>query len=184
MSDERLTSEPRPTRVAKRFRFDAAHRLVWHKGACRNLHGHSYGLIVEIEGIPDEKGMVIDFKHLKHAVKPLIQAWDHATLIAANDDVLRHAMLQIESKVFVLPYDTTAENMCRFVADYLLEQHRELLDDVSAGRLRIRIDETETSFAELIVPLQVMTTEKRPTLRLAPIHYATGWRHAASHQYR
>ena len=33
-------------KVAKRFRWEGAHRLPWHAGLCRHLHGHSYALTV------------------------------------------------------------------------------------------------------------------------------------------
>lgn len=58
-------------RIMKRFRFEASHRLRFHEGACRNLHGHSYVLEVYVEGEEQTegpaKGMVVDFKALKRA---------------------------------------------------------------------------------------------------------------------
>ncbi len=72
-------------KIAKRFRWEAAHRLPWHEGLCRNLHGHSYRMTVELEGEPDARGMVLDFKHLKRVLKPLVDAWDHAILVAESD---------------------------------------------------------------------------------------------------
>ena len=47
------------TKISKVFYFDAAHRIANHKGKCKNLHGHTYKLIVTIEG-EIESGMVID----------------------------------------------------------------------------------------------------------------------------
>lgn len=52
-------------KVAKRFRWEAAHRLPWHEGQCRHLHGHSYRMTVELRGDPSGDGMLMDFKHLK-----------------------------------------------------------------------------------------------------------------------
>ena len=35
-------------RVRRRFGFEAAHRLPNHPGKCRELHGHSYVLVVTV----------------------------------------------------------------------------------------------------------------------------------------
>ncbi|MCK4310948.1 MAG: 6-carboxytetrahydropterin synthase QueD [Methanomicrobia archaeon] len=67
------------TKVSKVFYFDAAHRIVTHKGKCKNLHGHTYKLVVTIEGAV-ESGMVIDFEDLKKIVDPVIEKYDHAYL--------------------------------------------------------------------------------------------------------
>ncbi|WDC84441.1 6-carboxytetrahydropterin synthase [Caloramator sp. mosi_1] len=50
--------------VSKEFNFEAAHMLSEHQGDCKNLHGHSYKMIVEVTG-DIKNGMVIDFKDLK-----------------------------------------------------------------------------------------------------------------------
>ena len=36
-------------RIRRRFAFEAAHRLPKHPGKCRDLHGHSYELVVTVE---------------------------------------------------------------------------------------------------------------------------------------
>ena len=57
-------------RVVRRFRFEAAHHLPRHEGKCREMHGHSYELIVTVERPVDEySGMVIDFSDLKRVVR-------------------------------------------------------------------------------------------------------------------
>ena len=141
-------------KAAKHFRWEGAHRLPWHEGACRNLHGHSYRMTVEVEGEPDARGMLVDFKDLKRALQPLVDAWDHATLVADGDDALLDALRSLGSKYAVLPYDSTSENLCRYVADHL---GTEALDASMLHRLtmiRVRIQETETSYAEVEVPVE------------------------------
>ena len=135
-------------KIAKRFRWEGAHRLPWHEGLCRNLHGHSYRLTVELEGEPDARGMVLDFKHLKQALDPLIDAWDHALLIAESDAVLLDVAAQTGWKHAVLPFDTTAENLSDYVAGYLCEQAAEMLRAHHIRRVRVRLEETETCYAE------------------------------------
>ena len=47
--------------IIKEFDFDAAHYLPAYNGKCEHLHGHTYKLVVKVEGTPDHEGMVIDF---------------------------------------------------------------------------------------------------------------------------
>ena len=69
------------TRVTCTFRFEAAHRLAWHPGRCRNLHGHSYRLDVSVEGPLDANGVVLDFDELDAVVRrEVIDRFDHRHL--------------------------------------------------------------------------------------------------------
>lgn len=142
-------------KVAKTFRWESAHRLPLHDGACRNLHGHSYGMTVTIDGTVGPDGIVIDFKHIKNLAAPLIDAWDHATLIATSDHELLAAAQQLGSKVFMLPSETTAENLCLFAIQHIQDSGRDILQDCGATSIGVRVQETETCFAEIaqdIVP--------------------------------
>lgn len=69
-------------KIWKDFSFEAAHWLPnvpkGHK--CGRLHGHSYKVRVEIEGEPDESGMVLDFAEVKRAWKHLDDTLDHRCL--------------------------------------------------------------------------------------------------------
>ena len=49
--------------------FDSAHRLAFHPGKCRNIHGHRYRLEVGFESTRDEfvDGMLCDFGIVKAA---------------------------------------------------------------------------------------------------------------------
>ncbi len=69
------------TRVTRSFTFEAAHRLPWHPGRCRDLHGHSYRLEVTVEGRVAESGMVLDFDDLKAVVqREVVARYDHTFL--------------------------------------------------------------------------------------------------------
>ena len=52
-------------RVTKIFDWHCSHRLTNHEGLCKNIHGHTYKLEVEIDGSllsgGSSDGMVIDF---------------------------------------------------------------------------------------------------------------------------
>ena len=137
-------------KIAKRFRWEGAHRLPWHEGLCKNLHGHSYSMFVEIEGTPDENGLLMDFKHLKDCLKGLVDAWDHATVVDENDHELLDVLQSRSWKHFVLPYDSTAENMCIFVAEHLIASSGDRLRSRNIHTVRVRISETETCYAEAV----------------------------------
>lgn len=70
-------------RITKDFHFDAAHFLPHvpdgHK--CGRLHGHSYRVILGIEGALDpERGWVQDYGDIKAAFGPLLARFDHVCL--------------------------------------------------------------------------------------------------------
>jgi 6-pyruvoyltetrahydropterin/6-carboxytetrahydropterin synthase len=67
--------------ITKMFTFDAAHQLPWHRGKCRNLHGHTYRLEVTLAGPINEDGIVIDFADLSDAVQSeILDRYDHQFL--------------------------------------------------------------------------------------------------------
>jgi len=67
--------------IGKRFTFDAAHFLPHHTGKCKEMHGHTWTIEVEIEE-PVNKffGWVIDFKDFSHAINFVLDDLDHKVL--------------------------------------------------------------------------------------------------------
>lgn len=134
--------------VTRRFKFDAAHRLRDYDGPCSNIHGHSYVVEVEVEavralGCLDELGMVIDFSQLKKTVgKWIDDNWDHALLLDREDAVIIDTGL----KIFWFDGNPTAENMAKRLVTVCT---KELPDGVTVRR--VRVQETENCYAEIIV---------------------------------
>ncbi len=69
--------------IFKQFTFDSAHFLPnvpdGHK--CKEIHGHTYQLVVYIEGeLQKDLDWVIDFGELKKVVDPIIKTVDHKLL--------------------------------------------------------------------------------------------------------
>lgn len=66
-------------RIRRSFDFEAAHTLPRHAGKCRDLHGHSYRLVVTVERPVDpQTGMVIDFSNLERTVQTeAVEPLDH-----------------------------------------------------------------------------------------------------------
>lgn len=117
--------------ATKIFEFEAAHSLPNHEGDCRNLHGHSYKLEVEVglsinNAKKLEGGMVIDFKKLKEIVQ--------STVIG----VLDHKNL---NNFYSNP---TAENMSIHIYEIL-----KMKIETGIKLLRIRLWETSSSYVEV-----------------------------------
>jgi len=66
-------------RVKVAFDFEAAHKLPRHPGKCKELHGHSYHLVVSVDRpVSKESGMAIDFGDLKKVVRAeVVDRLDH-----------------------------------------------------------------------------------------------------------
>lgn len=125
-------------RIGKEYKFEAAHLLEFHKGKCRNLHGHSYRVEVELEGnqqiLPNSssEGMVLDFAVLDKMMKPIIDRLDHQFL---NDQ---------------MDVRTTAENVVAYIVGWLSNMLPQVIE--SEGQevkiSRVRLWETAKSYAE------------------------------------
>jgi len=91
---------PPTTRVTCNYTFEAAHRLPWHTGRCRDLHGHSYRLEVTVGGALDGNGIIIDFEDLAGVVqRKVLDQFDHRDLneILENPtaELLAHRMWEL-----------------------------------------------------------------------------------------
>ncbi|MHC2991656.1 6-pyruvoyl tetrahydropterin synthase [Pontibacter sp. HJ8] len=138
-------------RLTRLFTFEVAHALQHYKGACRNIHGHSYKLQVTIIGTPivsethPNDGMVLDFKELKQLVQEtILDPIDHALLLRQDSapelvETLRH----LEHKLVLTPYQPTCENM---LIDFKQRLRHKLPPHIELHSLKLW--ETQNSFAE------------------------------------
>ena len=133
--------------IAKSFHWEAAHRIPWHEGKCKNIHGHSYKMVVELDGETNKKGIVMDFKDLKDMVQPHIQLIDHTTLISVDDQELKEVFDTKQWKYYLLPFDSTAENLCDYFADLIIKNNHALLLANKITTVSVKIAETETAYA-------------------------------------
>lgn len=100
--------------------FEAAHFIPNHKGKCKNIHGHSYRIIVSVEGVhAKEDGIFIDFGD----IKKLIDKFDHTFL----NDFLKFP---------------SAENTAKYLALKVLRMNKEKVMSVS-----VTVYETENCCA-------------------------------------
>ncbi len=129
-------------KIAKEFRWEMGHRLLCHLGKCKNLHGHSYRMQVEISSDTLTNGMVVDYYDLKKHVEPFVEELDHSFMINKNDEILLNKIEELKTKHKVVDFETTAENICLYFIDKIkpnLPTH--------IKTLRVTIFETSTSYA-------------------------------------
>jgi 6-pyruvoyltetrahydropterin/6-carboxytetrahydropterin synthase len=149
-------------KAAKRFRWEGAHRLPHHPGLCRNLHGHSYELWVEAEGHAGDDGMLIDFHEIKRVLGPLVEAWDHATLVGKDDGELLQMLKTLDLKHYVLPGNPTAEAIAGYVARHLERRAGRMMRERGVETIRVRVFETETCYAESAISLGTPSAPRVP----------------------
>ena len=121
--------------VTKEFQFDAAHKLYLYEGKCKQLHGHTYRLLITLSGRLDAKGMVIDFSEIKALFQNTVkERLDHQYLNEA-----------------LPPMNTTVENIIVWIWK---ELEKEINTSAVYIKRKLRIEEltlyeTAGSFATL-----------------------------------
>ena len=138
------------TKISKEFRWEMSHRLPYHNGHCKNIHGHSYKLRVTIDGEPDSRGILLDFYDMEFIITPIINKLDHAFLVDSNDFAILEFLKRHNFKHEVLEGYTTAENISTWM---LKEISQKLAVFPNLNTLLIRLYETEDAFAEVSMSL-------------------------------
>ena len=131
-------------KIAKEFRWEMGHRLPEHFGKCKNIHGHSYRMIVHIDGKVSSGGMVMDYYDLKKIVDPLVERLDHAFLVYKEDKEIIEFLQKMNSKMVIVDFQSTVENICK----YFLKEIRKTKLPSNINKLTVRIYETEDDYAE------------------------------------
>ncbi len=108
--------------VTRVFEFHAAHCLPWHRGICRNVHGHTYKVEIEISapiqaGRPVQgyfeilnegtrqtnSGMLMDFGDLDEFVKShVLDQFDHSDLNDVMSTVITRRTTQPTAEVIAI----------------------------------------------------------------------------------
>ncbi len=112
--------------------FSSGHYLRNYRGKCENPHGHNYKVRVTLRGRElDHSGLLLDFKDLKHVLRPVVEYLDHQMI---ND---------------LKPFDVvnpSAENL----AKYFFDETNKQLSGMTGDRVHVKdctIFETDTSAA-------------------------------------
>ena len=131
-------------KIAKEFRWEMGHRLPEHFGLCKNIHGHSYKMLVEFEGDLDEQGMIIDYYDVEKIINPIVEKLDHAFMVNKNDKTVLEFLKKMNSKKVVVDFQSTAENICTFILDEVKKSN--LPSNVKG--IKLRVYETVDDYAE------------------------------------
>ena len=131
-------------KIAKEFRWEMGHRLPEHFGLCKNIHGHSYKMIVEFEGELDKNQMVIDYYDVEKIINPVIEKLDHAFMVNIDDKVVIEFLEKMNSKKVVVGFNSTAENIC----NYLLSEIKKSSLPSNISSVKVRVYETQFDYAE------------------------------------
>lgn len=138
-------------RVTKQFNFESAHALWNYDGKCKNIHGHTYKLLVTVKGTPSndyenpKNGMVIDFGELKRIIKTnIVDVYDHSLILSKKAEINDFKSVQQMCERFILTdFQPTCENMTIEFARIIKAQ---LPKNVFLHK--IKLYETESSYAE------------------------------------
>ncbi len=117
--------------------FSAAHFITLDDGESEPLHGHDYRVVAEIAGPLGPHQYVVDFLAVERALKDILLAWDHRTLLPERHPAFRIDVRAGEIEVslgprrWVLPRadcvllpvaNTTAEALAGHLAARLLAE--------------------------------------------------------------
>lgn len=156
--------------IMKWFRFESAHRLRLHKGACQNIHGHSYKLEVELalengtlQQVGPETDMVSDFGTIKKAIVGIINdgvfkgkmtvPFDHSIMLHKRDPLFKVLTEQnLYLRIIGMTSEPTAEHMASLFAGMFQEQLD--YDKTPVQVICVRVWETENNMAEYRVPAE------------------------------
>lgn len=137
-------------KIAKEFNWEMGHRLPEHFGKCKNIHGHSYKMTVELEGDLIEKtGMVMDYYDVKQIINPIVEELDHAFMVNENDSVIISFLNEVESKKIVVPFQSSVENICIYMLNKISSSN--LPSNIK--KIKVRINETPDDYAETEINL-------------------------------
>lgn len=101
--------------------FDSAHFLSHYQGACSNIHGHRWKVVVciaqqDLQENTQNNGMVMDFKELKKDLTMLAEQFDHTFIVERHS--LSPALTDLlQAEGFFLTevdFRPTAENFARY----------------------------------------------------------------------
>src|SRR5690348_6243662 len=115
------------------LKFSSAHFITFG-GKCERLHGHNYGVLVEIEGELSEDKLVFDFTILKRLTREICKRLDHRFLLPLYNPHLQLIAsrdeweIRFEEKRYIFPRadvielpidNSTAERLAEYVCQEL-----------------------------------------------------------------
>ena len=120
------------------LKFSSAH-FITYSGKCERLHGHNYGMLVEVEGELNEDKVVFDFTILKRLTREICQRLDHHFLLPLHNPHLELIssedswQVRFHDRCYVFPRadvielpieNSTAELLAEYICHELCEALR------------------------------------------------------------
>ena len=92
--------------------FCASHQLRNYNGKCEHLHGHNFGVTVEVEGVQLDPAVeiLVDFGELKRLTREAVGALDHSHLNdlpafavrnPSSENLARHLYNEVRDRLVV-----------------------------------------------------------------------------------
>lgn len=145
--------------LTKKGTFDAAHRIMFEKVKCNNLHGHTYHYELTFSFcIVQDLGYAIDFKEIKRVYDGFIDKYfDHATILNPKDTDVLQCVKTIGSKYWVMALNgdsfcnPSAENMSKelyLAMQGIINSYKAQGIHILYNLENIRLYETENSFVD------------------------------------
>lgn len=137
--------------------FSAAHFITFGEDVCESVHGHNYGVKVEIEGPLNRHAYVVDFIALRDEMVRLTRRLDHKMLLPDSHPLIRvsiqgdEVITTFRDRRWIFPLDncvilpvsnTTAELLASYLGGELLKWLREA-QQASFSRVRVAVDENQ-----------------------------------------
>jgi 6-pyruvoyltetrahydropterin/6-carboxytetrahydropterin synthase len=135
--------------------FSAAHFITFGDDVCESLHGHNYGVKVEIEGPLNGQSYVIDFIALRDQMIRLTGKLDHKVILPKSHHLIHvsqegeEVVARFRDRRWVFPADncvilpvdnTTAELLAAFFGNELMIWLNEV-HNVEMSRIVVGVDE-------------------------------------------
>lgn len=147
------------------LRFSSAHFITFG-GKCERLHGHNYGVLVELEGSLGEDRLVFDFTILKKITREICRRLNHRFLLPMyNPHLELHEQAESweirfgkkryifpSEDVIALPIDnSTAERLAEYICN---ELRKELAayPTTNLHTIMVGVEEAPTQMAYYRVP--------------------------------
>lgn len=147
------------------FVFCAAHTGL-HDGEFESLHGHTFTTSVQLTGVPDEDGMLVDFTIVKQALRAALAPLRRKTLFAADSphttittgdgqvtvtSATKRYQLPAEDVVILPITNTTTESIAAYLLDRLLPH---LPVGVGLSTVALRLSEAPDTAATVTADLR------------------------------
>ena len=148
------------------LRFSAAH-FITYSGKCERLHGHNYGVLVEVEGTLNDDKLVFDFIALKRLTREICQRLNHRFLLPMLNPHLELVEslgaweIRFQDKRYVFPLSDVVElpidnSTAERLAEYICGELRKALaayNTLNLSSIMVGVEEAPTQMAYYRVSL-------------------------------